>query len=310
MILIADGVGNCYYVIEEYLKVFGANITTVGLTKTVRTCNNKGEAKYLTANITILEINEITDYDAIVVPSGGYWAAMTIQTQVIDLISNAYKEGLIIASFCVGTVILAIADILDGINVLCHENVKKYVKESGANIVTDVTTTSDSRIITADKGGGLTGGGYTAAPIYEFCIAIAKGLLGYSYIKNTNVQSLGGGKYSIDVETHIPNLPIDEYNPQINAIYASTDDISKKELDIETIILTEDEENIYSGELDIQENGIYTLNLKVKDTLGNLEIIRDVTTITMENPVPAWELLLLLLSLIAYHISRKRYFSL
>ncbi|MFX1517211.1 MAG: DJ-1/PfpI family protein [Promethearchaeota archaeon] len=308
IILVADGVGNCYYVIEEYLEGFGANITTVGLYKTIRTCNNKGEAKYLTANITISEINEITDYDAIVVPSGGYWGSMMRQTQVKDLISHAYKEGLIIASFCVGTVILAVADILDGINVLSHENVNEDVIESGANIITDATTISDSRIITADKGGGLAGGGYNAAPIYEFCLAIAKALLGYSYIKNTDVQSLGEGKYSIDVETQTPNLPIDDYNPEIDVISASSYDISKEESYGETIILTEDEENIYTGELEIQEDGKYTLNLEVKDTVGNLEIIRDISTITIGNPVPAWEFLILLLSLFVFSNLGKRKF--
>ena len=117
---------------------------------------------------------------------------------------------------------------------------------------------------------------------------------------------MGEEKYSIDVETHIPNLPIDEYNPEINVIYASKDDISEEEPYIETIVLTEDEENIYTGELDIREDGIYTLNLKVKDTFGNLEIIRDVTTISMGKSVPAWEISLLLLSLIGFHIFGKR----
>jgi putative intracellular protease/amidase len=112
MIIVANSVGNCYYDIEEYLENFGANVATVGGTKTVMTCGNKGENRLLTANLTISEINNITEYDAIVVPSGGYWGAMINQKPLLDLLSEAYEEGLIIASFCVGTAILGAAGII------------------------------------------------------------------------------------------------------------------------------------------------------------------------------------------------------
>ena len=71
-----------------------------------------------------------------------------------------------------------------------------------------------------DKGGGLEVGGYNAASLFEFYVAIVKELLGHSFARTTGKKSLGGGKYSIETETQVLDILLPDRSSKISIVSA------------------------------------------------------------------------------------------
>ena len=119
-----------------------------------------------------VDMGIISQYNVIFVPSGGHWDHLSTFEGTSNLISSAYAAGLIIASLCIGKVVLAKSGILNGIQIAYDSNAWTYMDDSGA-IMIQQEVVIDRRIITGGPGGGLTGGGASVAPTIEVCEAIA-----------------------------------------------------------------------------------------------------------------------------------------
>ncbi|MFX0207681.1 MAG: DJ-1/PfpI family protein, partial [Candidatus Hodarchaeota archaeon] len=177
--LIADGVGNTYFTVKDQFEEWGWDVTTVGLKDNHTGCPNK-EPILITSDILVSEINNISQYDCVFIASGAQHHILRGDQSVLDLINASYNEGLVISAICVSTVVLADADIINGIKVVGHPLYAYDIEVAGGIFELHAKVISDKRIITGGRGGGPNGGGDLSAPTYELCVAIAKEILGYS----------------------------------------------------------------------------------------------------------------------------------
>lgn len=283
IMFIANGVGNGYYIIKDQLEFWGCNVTIAGLSEVIQSCSNRGESKSITSDVVISTIDneEILEYDCIFIPSGGHWGTLVIQNNVLDLISTAYDQGKLVSSFCVGTAVLAAANVINKTKVASHENANALILQAGGIIVPpgDARVVSDNRVITGGRGGGLQGGGYLTAPNYELCVALARELLGYSYSLSTTITSKESDSetnITIEVETtNLPKLSLNTTNiSRVTAyIYLQEEESSL----VKTVnLLDKNGDNIYSSVITGLQNGDYSVDILVKDTGEGLEIKRNV----------------------------------
>ncbi|MFW9995506.1 MAG: DJ-1/PfpI family protein [Candidatus Odinarchaeota archaeon] len=298
LVLVANGVGESYFINKEQLESWGCNTITVncGLTENVVYCPNQ-EPRPITTDILISEIEDITDYDCVLIPSGGHWSILSANHEVRELISVAHDEGLIVASICVGLAVVASADIINGTKVAGHPNANAAVNAAGGIIVYS-RVVSDDRVVTAGSGGG-PGIGASAAPNQEFCLALVKEVLGYSYSVNTEIEKLSGGEetgYSINVKTtdlaefkNSLNASSSEIY-RVNAILYDVSDETNVSF-IQNIELKDnDNDSTYNGTFNGLERGKYRVDVEIRDIIGNMEVIRNALTFSAGAAVSGWEL--------------------
>ncbi len=279
---VANGVGDIHFDIKNQLEAWGWNVTTAGLTENVTSCPNKPQ-KDVPVDILISDVdrNLLSQYNCVYISPGAQHHILAYNQEVLDLISTAYEEGLVVSSICVGNIVLAKANnILNGIKVASHYYVNSHIEAVGG-LVEERQVVSDSRIITGGAGGGPTGGGNLLAPTYEFCVAIAKEILGYSYIQKTTVDTSSIGtdiKNKVDVETRNITELFTDINPLM--ITPSSVTISVYEQDgttsLKTIVLKDlDKNGVYSGNFSGLEKGDYRIDIEVIDFGGGLEVVKN-----------------------------------
>jgi putative intracellular protease/amidase len=173
MILAANSVGDTYFPAKQQFQSWGWTVTTAGLTPSVTSCLNTNP-RPVPVDILISEVNNVilSQYECVFIPSGGHWSSLLNDPTTLNLISDAYNMGLIIASLCVGIRVLAAADIVDGVQIAYDVNSATQVFAAGG-ITVDARVVTDQGIVTGTTGGGPTGGGASRAPTIEVCRAIA-----------------------------------------------------------------------------------------------------------------------------------------
>ncbi|MFW9972024.1 MAG: DJ-1/PfpI family protein [Candidatus Odinarchaeota archaeon] len=173
MILVAFGVGETYFPVKGKFESWGWEVTTAGLTSSIISCPNVNP-RPVPIDILISEINNdtLSQYECIFIPSGGHWNALAYDATTLTTILNAYNLGLVISSLCIGIVVIARADIVNGVRIAYDSNSASYVISYGGITVSKEVVT-DQRIVTGGTGGGPTGGGASQAPTIEVCKAIA-----------------------------------------------------------------------------------------------------------------------------------------
>jgi len=133
---------------KEKLEGSGVNVTVAGL--------QPGEAKGMlgmttTPDILIDEIS-IDDYDVIIVPGGaGSPKYLWNNSDVHNLVREAYEKDKIVASICLSGVVLANSGILEGKNatVFATPESVRILEDKGANYLRQGVVV-DGKIITAD----------------------------------------------------------------------------------------------------------------------------------------------------------------
>ncbi|MFX0209437.1 MAG: DJ-1/PfpI family protein, partial [Candidatus Hodarchaeota archaeon] len=283
--LIADGVGNTYFTFKNQFEEWEWTVTTAGLEENHTGCPNKDPIT-ISSDILISAIVNISQYDCIFIASGAQHHILREDPSVLNLIRNAYNEGLVISTLCVSTVILADADIINGIKVVGSPLYYYDIEEAGGTFDLYAEVVSDKRIITGGKGGGPTGGGDLSTPTYELCTAIAKELLGYSYVLNTSLAPLTGSSatnFLFTVETtNLTEIPVDINSSEISQVNIL---IYKKYSNnltlIEELELVKSN-SIYQGHFSDLNEGDYVITIEVKNMDNCIEIVRNAATFTIE----------------------------
>jgi putative intracellular protease/amidase len=302
LFLTSNGIGESYFIVKDQFEAWGWNVTTAGLSGNHTGCPNKDPIK-VPSDILMSEITSISEYDCVFVASGAQHHILRARPVALNLLKAAHDEGLVVATLCVSAVIFADAGIIDGIRVTGHSYYDDYMIAAGGIFKSDARVVSDKRIITGCGGtGGL--GGHQTAPIYELCVAIAKELLGVTYVHDTSVTSSSGmleTEYQIKVElanqTNLPqNMNSSDASRALAYIYRTNGNYSF----IKRVELSYSD-NFYSGILKNLEAGNYTFFLEVINEDGCIEVVRNTTTFSVESTFPS--LTLLLISLIFLSLS-------
>lgn len=173
LLFAAQGVGNNYFDVRNTLLSWNVSVTTVGPSETVYSCNNRGNSQRIECDLDFREftLEDFEQYDAVFIPSGGYWSTWTGHSILCQFLLNASSVGLLISSMCVGTTILAGPDgLIEDKYVVGHNNGGTNLRNAGAiQVFNSKNTVIDGNIITGGLGGGFTGGGHSRAPYTIFC---------------------------------------------------------------------------------------------------------------------------------------------
>ena len=288
LFIISEGFGWSYFSAYDYFDSWDVQITTVALAidTTVSACSHR-PYRETTADILLqhFDLNTLSDYDCVFVPAGGNWPTLSSSLTVEELITRAHAQGLLVATFCIGNVVVASAGSLcAGTKVASFSMSNDEMLAAGANIIQNVRVVSDNRIITGSEGGGPYGGGYDAAPIYEVCGLVVKLSLGYSTAHNIQVTP-SGADYSVTVTTTDPASTLPGINSttitEVRAcVYTPVDPITP----VTTVNLA-GSASTYSGTIAGLTGGPYRVDIEITDTDGVLEVIRDASTMFPSLPL-------------------------
>lgn len=165
------GFGESYFLNKDIMNSYGWELVVASTTTNVISCINKDLPNEV-ADVLIQDIeeNDLDDYDCVFVPSGGHWANLVSLQIVLDLIKEAHEQNITIAGICTGMIVLAFAEILEGVEVASNSHASSYLYDAGAIMVAS-SVVSDQGIVTGGFGGGLSIGA-EGAPNEEFCEAI------------------------------------------------------------------------------------------------------------------------------------------
>ncbi len=133
-------------------------------------CNNNGKDvndTYTDVRVSDIADEDLGDYDCVFVPSGGHWSNVISISRMMEIIDVAHEQGLLVAGICTGMIVLAYADVLEGVEVAYNIHALEYLNTAGANM-TGYPVVSDQGVITGGFGGG-TSSGPEGAPNEAFC---------------------------------------------------------------------------------------------------------------------------------------------
>ncbi|MGY5859024.1 MAG: DJ-1/PfpI family protein [Candidatus Thorarchaeota archaeon] len=296
LMLVTNAFGWNYFDAKEILETWGVNVTTVAntLSTDVPSCYNM-PPRGTTADFLLNAVeNDITtQFDAIFIPSGGHWASLIQSPTVLDFISYAHDNGVLIATTCIGNRVVAEAnDIVNGSSVVYYDNINSYPEmlSAGAELRNGYAAVTDNRIITGNSGGGFTGEGYIYAPTSEICSAIVRETLGYSYVEDAEVFPLtgeSGTSFNIsvdvtDLDTELGDLSLTDIN--ITEVQARIFTEENRTL-VDTIELADPEGDwTYDGSFTGTVDGNYVIDIEVEDTNSTLVVEREAASFTIGAP--------------------------
>ncbi len=288
LFVISDGFGWSYFTAQDYFDSWGVQTTTVALAldTTVPACYNR-PYRETTADLLLqnFDMNTLSNYDCVFIPAGGNWPSLIASLTVRNLLTTAHAQGLLVATFCIGNVVVASADsICAGTKVASFTMSNDEMIDAGATIVNNIRVVCDNRIITGGQGGGPTGGGYNTAPIYEACAMVVKMALGHSYALSIEITP-AGSDYTVTVTTTDPASSLPGINStaitEIRArVYSQADPINPA-----TTVNLASAGDTYTGTISGLTGGPYRVDIEVKDNDQVLEVIRDVSTVFPSLPL-------------------------
>ncbi len=295
LIIVMNGFGWNYFDAKDTLESYGVTVTTVAhaIDYEIDSCANR-EPNPITADLLLSEMTPemVQQYDCLLVTSGGHWADMIASSTVMTFISDAYDLGLIVASICTGTRMVAEAnDIVNGSKVVAFTLSSPQMVAAGATTVWGVEAVADGRIITGGRGGGTTGGGWLEAPTSEVCAEIIREILGLSRVTEVSLYPFSaepGNDFSIGVATDNLNETLGVVlSTGIEEVTAAVYTGNNRTL-IDEIILTDDDlDGNYTGTITGLELGDYILDIEVEDSNETVEVCRDLKTFSVEmEPTP------------------------
>ena len=286
LMLIADGFGWNYFDAREILESWGVNVTTIAhsVDTDIPSCFNK-DPRGTTADLLLnsVELDIVTQFDALYVPSGGQWTGLIASTSVLNFIEYAHEQGLIIGTTCIGNRVIADSnEIVNGSSVVYYSFgfTPAHMTDAGATIRQGFEAVTDNRIVTGAAGGGFPNG-YIYAPTSEICAAMVREALGYSYVEQAEVLPLigeSGTTFNIsaditDLDFELGDLSTVDIN--ITEVHAQIYTKENRTL-VETVELTDvDEDMVYTGSFTGIIDGEYVIDIEVEDTNSTLEIERE-----------------------------------
>jgi putative intracellular protease/amidase len=295
LIIVSPGFGWSYFSITDYFESWGASVTTIALSTsyTVDACFNK-PPRQISADILFSEflLASLSNYDCVIVPSGGNWPTLSGSQSVLNLLSTAHEEGLVVATLCIGNVVVARANgIVAGCKVASFGMANPFMREAGAIPEPGFNVVYDNGIITGAAGGGLGGGGYEVAPIYEVCATVIRAVRSSSCVASVSLDPQSGGpetEFSLSVDTRDPGGALAGINStDIISVTAFIHPIQNATEVISTVSLSDmDHDETYSGSFSGIASGSFSISIEVSDSDGILEVIRDIANFTITASFP------------------------
>jgi putative intracellular protease/amidase len=156
LVLLCAPYGANYNLVRDVMELYGWNVTTTAVNPTVGTCYYGGA---ITVDTLVSEITDVSHYDCLVIMpsrnavSGGSHSQLLGSPEALDLVSQATQEGLLVASFCGGTRVLAAADVIDGVMVTgTPDYLSEYTAAGGIWAGAEVPPVLDGNILTTRRG--------------------------------------------------------------------------------------------------------------------------------------------------------------
>ncbi len=293
LILVANGFGLNYFDAKKCLESWGVNVTTVAyaIDYNVTACPNR-EENYTIAELLLSEMTPemVQEFDCLLVTSGGHWADMIAGETVLEFISDAFDLGLIVASICTGTRVVAEANgIVNGSKVVAFSLSEPQMMIAGATTVWGIEAVADGHIITGGRGGGTSGGGWLEAPTSEVCAEIVRHALGLSRVTESTLtpsQGPTGTNFSLSITVDSLNDVLGEIlSTSIEEVTAQVYGFGNRTL-VDTIELTdENQDGNYVGQFIISEDGEYVIDIEVEDSNSTLEVVKEIVAFSV-NPDP------------------------
>ncbi|MFW9786508.1 MAG: DJ-1/PfpI family protein [Candidatus Thorarchaeota archaeon] len=283
LILVADFFGWNYFDAKEYLESWGVNVTTVAysLDYDIDSCLNR-EPRPIVADLLISEMTPemISQFDSLLITSGGHWAGLVANETVLNFISMTYDLGLIVGSICTGTRVVAEAnDIVNGSKVVSFTLSSPQMVEAGAKPIYGVEAVADGRIITGGRGGGTGGEGWFEAPTSETCAEIVRSVLGLSRVNRSLVSPYKGPEgtnFTITMEISNLNDTLgDILSTSVDRVTAEIYAFGNRTL-VDTIELIDDnQDGNYTGNFIGLFDGDYVVDLEIEDSNETIEVVRE-----------------------------------
>lgn len=243
--------------VKQYFDQWRGTVTIAGLSE-----NLTAKESSITADILLLDIDEITPYDAIVLPGGELAPALIANQHVMQLLDDANNEGLVIAGIGNGTLVQANAGLINGKKFTTHSSIVDNLTAAGGFYVEGANVVVDGTIITVFP------------PNYEELAYAVANALGYSYNLDIDIsfdKEEQGWNYSISV------IPSDKHIVQRMSINLSNLGTNNEKSLISTNNLVAKEDGIYTTSFGILSNGFYVVDIKAESIYGNIEIRTGVT---------------------------------
>jgi len=279
LILVTDGFGWTYFDAYDYLTGWGVDVDVIAHSgdPTIDSCLNHPPRPIIAdLLLTTFNMDTLSNYDCLFIPSGGHWQVLSNNQGVRDFITAAYDEGLVIASLCIGNMVIARSNgIVDGCKVVSYTQSNVAMQQAGAIIVSGVEVVSDQRIITGATGSGFPDG-YLNAPTYEVCVAMVKAALNLSYVRSVDLQPLADGSgFSVTIETQdsaayligIPSNEIATVTAELCFTTHPTESLMTQQL------IDPNHDGIYSNNIIGLTPGDYQLNIEVEDSGEIVEVV-------------------------------------
>ncbi|MHA3963871.1 MAG: DJ-1/PfpI family protein [Candidatus Thorarchaeota archaeon SMTZ1-45] len=289
LILVTNGFGWNYFDAKDCLELWGVNVTTVAyaLDYEIDSCLNR-EPRPITADLLMSEMTTemVQEFDCLLVTSGGHWASLIADNTVLNFISDAYDLGLVVASICTGTRVVAEANgIVNGCKVIEFSLSMGQMALAGATTVYGIEAITDGQIITGGRGGGTGGGGWLEAPTSEVCAEIVRQVLGLSRVTNSSItpaRGPSGTTFTIVADTSNLNESLGEIlSTDIEEVTAQIYVLGNRTL-IDTIELTNPDQNgNYTGYFVGLEDGDYIVDIEIEDSNSTLEVVRELETFSV-----------------------------
>ena len=228
--------------------------------------------------------------------SGGQWQSLKTSPTVIDTLQIAYERGLLIASICIGTAVIAGAYIINGTKIAAHSNADIYVRVADGIRVSNINAVSHNGIVSGGTGSGPPTG-FEGAPTSETCAEVVREAMGLSRVTNVTLiypEDGTGSTFSIEVEVDSLNDTLPDLDLQpietVRAVLYPEDNSTP----IETKYLSDaDGDNTYTGDFSIDEDGNYEIDIEVSTENDILEVVDTAVSITIEIPVQTIDVLTL-----------------
>jgi len=288
LVLISDGCGWNYFVVNETLHEMGVDVTTITNTESyiVPACPNR-EPRNITADLLLseLDLETITDFDGVIIPSGGQWELLSNDSDVYEFLQVAYENGLVIGTICNADITLGRAMVvITGTRITPPlPNAYYNFTDCGAVIEWDGIVVSDNGFVTGGLGGAPAG--YLTAPTYEVCLEMVKKIMDYSYLDHAEVTpetSRTSFNYSIAVECSNLTAVLSGFNisdiAQVTAyIYPESNSSDVTEVELVYAEATDQ----YQGSFTVSSTGNYIVDVDFVNDEDTFEIVRNVTTFTV-----------------------------
>ncbi|MHA2226902.1 MAG: DJ-1/PfpI family protein [Candidatus Hodarchaeales archaeon] len=254
----ADGYSeNDFLGVKEYLSQWRGTVIVAGVSENLTSTEGS-----ISSDILISDIENISTYDAVVIPGGLSAPTLNTDQNIISLLNEAKEQGLVIAGIGNGTLVQAKTGLISGKKFTTHSSIVANLTAAGGVYIDGATVVTDETIITASP------------PNYEeFSYAIANAM-GYSYTLAVDIsfeKEEQGWNYSITIEVS------DKKIVNQMTINLSISNNGNEKTFLETLVLHKEAQGTFNGNFGILANDYYTVDIRTESIYGTIEIRPDVT---------------------------------